>query len=344
MTQKAITHERLEVAMAADENYAMPLAATMASILSSLAPTAALRLHIVDGGIQPQTRERLLRSWNDPRLEIVWLEPDLSRTAGCPVSGHVNRTAYARLLLPSILPPDIEKVIYLDSDLLVLKDLSQMWAEPFQGAPLLAIGDVAAPRIDAEISLPNYKKIRRLLASPRPVVNYRELGMDPTALYFNSGVLVMDLKAWRREGLAEQAFECLDVHRKHVLYWDQYAFNVVLYGRWRALDPRWNQGEHLYQYPTAKRSPLEPELYRTLHRDPWIVHFTSQRKPWCFGSKHPYRKRFFKVLDQTDWRGWRPEKPYQGLLGWVNYRIEQYRQAQLQQKPKRKGRKVRKAA
>jgi lipopolysaccharide biosynthesis glycosyltransferase len=330
--------------MAADENYAMPLAAGVKSILSSLSPRQALRLFVLDSGITADSKQRLLRSWSDKRLTVEWLEPDLRRLDNLPISGHVTRTAYSRLLLPSVLPDDVSRVIYLDSDLIVLRDLAELWAEPLMGAACLAVTDAAAPRIDASVSLPNHAACQPYLAASQPIANFRELGLDPRAHYFNSGVLVIDLAKWRQEGIAEQTLHCLDVHRQHVLWWDQYALNVVLHGRWREPDVRWNQGAQLYRYPRQSASPFDPGSYSRLWRDPWIVHFTSPRKPWHFACDHPYQGRFLKFIDQTDWRGWRPETPYHNFAQWIEYHYGRYRQWRKRLRSERKKNKHRDAA
>lgn len=331
----------IHIAAASDENYAMPLAVTVRSLLSTLSHGTSVRLYIIDGGISPDSKDRLARSWRDPRLTVDWLEPDLGRIDGFPVSNHVTRTAYARILLPFLLPETLDRVIYLDSDLLIRRDVSPLWDEPFQGAAALAIADVAAPKIDAELSLDNFQDCRPLLGAARPVPNYRELGLSPHAPYFNSGVLCIDLDVWRRDKIAEQALDCLDRYREHVLWWDQYALNVVLHGRWRPIDCRWNQGSHIYRYP-APIGPFTAGENDALRRDPWIVHFTSGHKPWQWESTHPFKRQFLRTVDQTAWKGWRPEAPYHNMAEWIGYHLDRYRD--WTKKNERKRKKLRKEA
>jgi lipopolysaccharide biosynthesis glycosyltransferase len=120
---------------------------------------------------------------------------------------------------------------------------------------------------------------------------------------------VADLAQWRRERYAEQMLACLRDHREHVLWWDQYALNVVLAGKWRALDCRWNQGAHIFVYPDWRKSPLDRATFAQLRRDPWIVHFCSPSKPWHYFCRHPFARDFRRCLRETDWQAWRPEKP-----------------------------------
>ena len=70
--------EPISVVTAADDNYAMPLAATVASLLHSLQKEERLDLYVIDGGISADSHYKLWKGWNDPRLNVHWLEPDLS--------------------------------------------------------------------------------------------------------------------------------------------------------------------------------------------------------------------------------------------------------------------------
>ena len=117
----------------------------------------------------------------------------------------------------------------------------------------------------------------------------------------------------------------MHANREHVLWWDQYALNVVLYRRWRPLDIRWNQGAHIYRYPTHVDSPLDEHSYRQLRQQPWIVHFSSHRKPWHGGDRHPHRRRFFQMVDRTPWRGWRPAGDFPTIPQRIGNAYRQYR-------------------
>jgi lipopolysaccharide biosynthesis glycosyltransferase len=150
-------------------------------------------------------------------------------------------------------------------------------------------------------------------------MNYRDLRLPPNAPYFNGGLLVANIDQWRRERYAEQMLEVLRTHREHILWWDQYALNIVLCGRWRALDSRWNQNAHIYAFPNWRNSPLDRETYVRLRRAPWIVHFCSPSKPWQYFCPHPFARAFFRCLERTDWRGWRPERPDKFWHKWWDF-------------------------
>jgi lipopolysaccharide biosynthesis glycosyltransferase len=328
----------IHVISAADETFGMPLAVTVRSALDSLAANGRLHWWIVDGGLSSGTRERLLRTWDDTRLEITWLQPDLTQLNGLPVSGHINRMTYVRMLLPFLLPACLGRVLYLDADLLVRRDLGELWHEPLAGAACLGCVEIACPCMDAQVALANFSRCHQYLVAAQPVPNYRSLGLEPAAPYFNAGVLLVDLDFWRRNDLSCQFLACLRNNADWLQFWDQYALNVVLAGKWRPIDGRWNQSEHVYHFPSATRSPLDAATFRQLREDPWIVHFTSQRKPWHFESQHPLRQQFWRVVDRTAWRGWRPQAPYHNLAEWLGYVYQRFRQARRESRYHRRQR------
>ncbi len=302
------------VVVASDYAFAMPLAVTICSVLQTLGPGVRLDLHVIDVGIGAAGRARLRESWRDERLTVHWHSVDRLALKNLPLSDHLTPAAYARLFAPRLLPAELGKVIYLDSDLLVLEDLAALWAEPMGDAACLAVPDLGCPWVDCAATLPNYARCREYLSVHLAIPNYRDVGMAPDAPYFNSGVMVMNLDHWRAADITQGALDILSRNRQHVMFADQYALNVVLYQRWRPLSLSWNQGSHIFRYPTWQDSPFDLTSLSACRFEPRIVHFTSGAKPWLYGNAHPYRSLFFAALDQTAWRGWRPRTPAHRFL------------------------------
>lgn len=294
------------VVLAADENFAMPLAATVRSALDQLSPDRTLQVYVLDAGLTDTTKQRLERSWPKARYQITWVSVDPSALGVVPVSGHVNLVSYYRILMPRLLPAHVRRVIYLDADLIINTDLAQLWNCDLNGQPCLAAQDCAAPYLDCSLAVANYERCRQHLGATVPIANYRDLGLNPKAAYFNAGVLLVDLAAWRAADLPGKMIACLEQNKQYVRWWDQYALNVVLSGRWGALDARWNQGANIFAYPTWSQSPYDEATFAQLRDDPYIIHFTTRYKPWLLSCLHPRRKQFFDVVDRTAWAGWRP--------------------------------------
>lgn len=297
------------VVCATDDRYVMPLAVTLHSAASNLRMGRQIKLFILDGGVSGQNKTMLKESLANLPIQVEWIEFDSAVLRQFNVSHHISHTAYFRLLLPDVLPKSIDKVIYLDCDLLVKGDLLELWELPTESVDLWAAKDIACPYVDANKGNANAKKSNPYLAVYRPIPNYQALGIDGSAEYFNSGVLVINLESWRQKQLSRQLLSCLKENEQHVWCWDQYALNVVLHGQWNSLPMKWNMGTHVYEYPSITHSPIDADEFEQMQSDPKIVHFTTEWKPWHYGIDHQHRDAFFDILDQTAWRGWRPERP-----------------------------------
>ncbi|MEM9588313.1 MAG: glycosyltransferase [Planctomycetota bacterium] len=188
---------RIALASGCDDNYVMPLAVMLRSALDHLSADHGIDFFLLDGGISSASMSKLVRSVDDPRISIHVIPVDLSRFSDLPADGHVTSAAYCRLLLPSLLPENIGRIIYADCDMLVCRDLSELNAVPFNDHAALAVQDAAAPFIDASIVREVTGREFGTLAADRPIANYQSLGLDPSSAYFNSGLMVIDVDVWR---------------------------------------------------------------------------------------------------------------------------------------------------
>ncbi len=296
------------VMCAADNAYVIPLAVTLTSAAKHLPAGCRMLVYLIDTGIDELNWIGLKESLSLAPVDIIHVPVDVERLRHLKTSHHISHTAFVRLLAAEWLPSNIDRVIYLDSDLLFRDDLSKIWNVDLGNEILAAVPDIACPFIDARHAQCNFRRSSPFLATLAPVRNWRKLGLDPAAPYFNSGVMLIDLKTWRRERLGDQFLRCLADNERHVWCWDQYALNVVLAERWRTLPVRWNQGTHLFEYPSAEQSPVGLAEYREMFDDPAVIHFTTEFKPWRHGSRHPQRDLYFQALQETAWRDWLPTK------------------------------------
>lgn len=315
------------VLCAADENYIRPLAVTLHSAASHLTDGHFLQVVLLDGGITESSWMGLRETLIGLPVSVQVIRPDLSLVSDFATSHHISHAAYLRLLASNLLPDEIEKVIYLDSDLLVLDDVTKLWQCDLGDAYCAAVADIACPFIDAREHFDRHPTSDAAFGSVPyvaalcPIGNWSELGIDGAGRYFNSGVMVLNLKRWRDDGIAKRLFDCLRDNREHVWCWDQYALNVVFAGNWKELEPRWNQGSHVYQYPGSAECPIEPQQFIEMRDRPSIVHYTTEYKPWMHREFHPQRHRFFEALDRTAFSGWRPVDPGFDFKDWWTFNV-----------------------
>ena len=232
-------------------------------------------------------------------VQLQWKTIETARLEDlpCTCNGHVSNQAYARLLAAEIVPSDCDFAIYLDCDVICLGDLWDLVDEADKHSAVSAVPDGWG----ACVSWPD--------SSGVPMVfNYRELGIPAEACYFNSGVLVLNMKVWREQNLGGQVIEYLQRFRDNVVLWDQGGLNAVLHDSWFALDLRWNQmASVLYPNIAAWRAG-DAQKWRSQFDRPFIIHYEGASKPWHVGARMPRMSHFFTYWKKTEF--------YPGRASW----------------------------
>jgi lipopolysaccharide biosynthesis glycosyltransferase len=269
--------DEIVIAFGVDAAYVPHLATTIASVADN-APGAKLRFMIIHDGV-PLAEQRKVESCA-PGQAFEWPLINDSRALGFDQQNHISRATYYRFAIPELAPKSADRVIYLDSDLVVLSDIRELAATDLQGN---TIGAVFDPAVDAEAFA-------------------RKMDLTPGRLaYFNAGVLVLDLAKLRQSGTFEVAMDFATREANKLAYGDQCALNYVLWDKWKRLDPVWNVQRRMIAHDGRPNFATAADAQT--HRRPKIVHFTEEIKPWSEGGYHPYIWTYYKHLRKTPyWR------------------------------------------
>jgi lipopolysaccharide biosynthesis glycosyltransferase len=205
---------------------------------------------IVEDGISRATQRRLEASWKPARnLAHVRFFSMHELPMRLPVWWGTNqwpRAAIARFQLAEILPPEVRRCIYIDIDVLVGTDVAVLFDQDMEGCPVAMVDGFMKSEQD-----------RKYIAS---------IGLDPI-YYGNSGVLLMDIEAWRRENTGARLIEhARTMGPAGLWFFDQDILNSYFKGRFQLLDGRWNT-----------RDVAVPP-------DGLIQHFAGTPKPWRMSS------------------------------------------------------------
>ena len=276
--------EPIVIACASDAMYIRPLATMLRSLIDNLGTDRRAEIYVIQTGLGAEQRAMVTHGWLADRITASWIEADESSFAELPLWGRMPVSTYYKLELPTLLPPKVKKVIWLDCDLLILEDIGELWDTSIEGHKLGAVQDAIVPFVSSRCG----------------IAKHSELGIDGSAKYFNAGVMVADVDAWRKENVREKAMAYLKRHSGSVVFWDQEGLNAVLAGEWLEMDERWNHNASIP--PSRKR----------LSGTGAIVHFAGSLKPWRFRSSDPLRNLYYEYLDRTAFAGWRPESSMAG--------------------------------
>ncbi len=149
------------------------------------------------------------------------------------------------------------------------------------------------------------------------------LGLPIGTPYFNSGVMLINLAAWRQTQVSEQAIQFLQDHPNKIEFWDQDALNVVLAGEWLPLHPRWNQ-QTIHFEPHKHCFPLDGQVLEECLMQPAIIHYTAKFKPWHYWCEHPLKAEYYRYLRLTPWKNFQlPEnRPWNRFRRYVGKKVK----------------------
>lgn len=289
-----MTPQPVVVACAANASYAIPLAVMLRSAADHLSSGRELEAWVVDDDLGDAARKRIIESLGS-RATVHWLSPDRTSFTGLPLWGRMPINTYDKLTIAETLPAQVKKAIWLDCDTLVLADLAELWDMSMGSAHALAVTDSLVPTVSSRFG----------------VSGFADLGFDAATPYFNAGVMVIDTEKWRESKIAAGAVDYLNRFRDSVFFWDQEALNAMLVGRWSSLEQRWNWSANLDRLSPNGVSHDETKGPAR------IVHFSGNIKPWVVREAMDFDEEYFRVVDETAWRGWRPERTFaRSMLGW----------------------------
>ena len=277
----------VHVVFCADRLFMQHAAVAAVSMLEN-SPGGMFCIHYVTCDHDPHAENLLAQSiapYRGATLRFHRVDPD--RLAGAFADRHVTRAAYLRFLAPEALPDGIERIVYLDCDLVVMDDIRELAA--------MDLGEHAVGAVpDAEWT--KGAPDPRLLA----------LGLASDHVYVLSGMLVMDLRRWRERDLTRRIFDCVDRLGSKLAYHDQDAFNAALGAEIALIDKRWNLQALVYGSWFRRNLPDEHRAITEARRRPGVIHYSTADKPWRFRSRARKRALYFRYLDMTAWRRARP--------------------------------------
>jgi lipopolysaccharide biosynthesis glycosyltransferase len=267
VAERAASADAVHVACCFDRKMELPFLVLASSLKRHLTGDRKVILHAFHSDPIAHDLAYFVRL-NSATFELR-LRPIANRFQG-PVTwpSHLTAATLLRLLLPLVLK-DIDRVVYLDCDLIVLNDIATLYDTDLSGFPLAACLDFwltgAAPFAPPGWDVEAWHEFLNEVVS-----------LADWKTYFNAGVLVMDLKRFRNTGLVHAAGEFLEQTNYKTPFVDQEALNHVIDGAFVRLDPRWNV------------------LAALGHSNPWVIHFAGPNKPWsCEGRPIPFWNRRF---------------------------------------------------
>jgi lipopolysaccharide biosynthesis glycosyltransferase len=274
----------------ADQDYLQHASVMIRSLEDVADRDESYVVYLFCSGLNDSLRERASRTFSAMRSDVTvhmverdFELPDTLRSK----RSHLNATIYNKLRIYEHLPQDLERIVFLDADVVLSRDPAGLYRQPLDGQPMAGVRDKFYLQDDVGPDL-------------------REaLGLDDYEQYFNSGVLVVDLPKWRAKNIPERALRFAAENWDRTGLHDQDALNAVIAGRWQALSPLWNpRGLNELPGDDGRTEILTNfEIYRRDIQN--LIHYSGRNKPWLYRSTHPKKDEYLRVLGLTGFSDYR---------------------------------------
>lgn len=196
---------------------------------------------------------------------------------------------YNRLFITELVPEDVDRVLYLDSDTVIEGDLTELWNIDFKGNYIAGVDDCLSRR---------YAKL---------------VDLQKNGTYCNSGMLLMNLKKWREDNIKQTFIDYIYEKKGYFVFNEQSILNHIFAGRILILPPEYNtvtivfalEYDEMHILRMPRRYSYSEEQYLNARKSPKIVHYTGlfmiPYRPWEKGSTHPHLDAFMKYRKMTPW-------------------------------------------
>lgn len=285
------------IVLASDDKFVQHCAVTMTSVMEN---NNDVTFYLFTQGLKEENvtlLNDLVRRYNC-KLHICNIDDRIISMFPMPKEGgeHISIATYYRLFVERVLPKGVDRVIYMDCDIVVRGSLEPLWNESLEGFALGVVYQGYEFMHDAD---------------------FVRLEIPKEKGYFNAGVLLMNLDYWRKHDVTNRLFDFIKYKYQTIKQHDQDTLNATLFNEVTPISYTWN---YLPQFFLAKKGLTFPaHVDYSQDIDPIVIHYVSVPKPWDWGCYNPYTNEYYKYLDKTPFSGWRPKfvlKKYIKQRGW----------------------------
>ena len=267
----AFEEQNIAVAFACNDKFVPYMATLLVSICECSSSKYNYDILILTQNISEKNKEILKKMIkNRSNFSIRYLDPT-SYIQGCSfyIRGHFSVETYFRLVLPELLPA-YQKILYLDSDMVVESDVAELYNENIESFLLGACHDADTAGLYNGYE-PNKKAyMDQVLKLKKPY------------MYFQAGTLLMNLEEFRKVYTVEEKLKYAASQKFQLL--DQDILNKLCEGSVRYLDMAWNM---MVDYAGIRKNQIVVkapawlnEMYLEARKKPKIIHYAGSEKPW----------------------------------------------------------------
>ena len=246
----------MNILVTLDSNYVTPLCTMLSSLIRSN-PRTAFDIYVAYAHLTEADFQRIGKAVDGSGSRIIGIRVPDSLFEKAPVLKRITKATYYRLFASMYLPETLERILYIDPDTLILRDISALYHLPF--------GDNFFAGCTHMNSFTNFVQTARL-------------GMSPKNAYINAGVLLINLRALRAFFSPNDVFDFVERHASTLFLADQDVLNALYGDRILPLDAEvYNCDERVYRRILKKFGKAGAESL--VRHKTCILHY-DKYKPW----------------------------------------------------------------
>lgn len=243
--------DKMNILVSTNDQYVMPLTVLLQSLFDN--NPGPMTVYFLCSDLSDGGRDFVDRLVSSRGSNVIFLPVGEEAFRGLPTKKYISRETYFRLLAAELLPAEVDRVLWLDADMVVNGPVDDFYHTDFEGAAVVACphGPAMRPVIDEGCAM---------------------IGIEHPEQYFNAGVMLCNLDEWRRMGIPDRIAQIASTPRQ-MQFPGQDFTNLVFNGRVQTADWR------VYNCMVHSVMPEDiPEL-REVAR---IIHYVGSAKPWQF--------------------------------------------------------------
>lgn len=249
----------MNILVSLDSNYVYPMCVMFRSLVKNT-PNEHFDIFVAYSSLTDEDFALMEKALAGADFEIHRVKVSDEIFAGAPVLSRLSKETYYRLLIGDIIPADVHKILYIDPDTAINKNLAEFYNTDISDYVL-----AAAPHLTGIIERGNLLR----------------LGMKKTSRYINAGVLLINLDKWREIVTLQQILRFISENIKKLLLADQDVVNVLFENSTLYVDERiFNLDEKVFKRYSAKSAGKKKINLDWVRKNTVIIHFNGKHKPW----------------------------------------------------------------
>ena len=275
-------NNKITIVSSCNDAFAEHVSALFVSVLENTdRSTKLFDFYVIDDEISIANKRLMRETLKEYDAMLHFLTIDKKYFSDAVESERIPETAYYRIAIPELFSDqNLERILYLDCDMIALGDISELWEIDLSDYTLAAVEDAGF-----------HHRLEKM-----------DIACSSTK-YFNSGFMLINMEKWLTGNVTKRVMQFIHDNPEKLKFHDQDALNAILHDQWLQLHPKWNAQSYIMKREVEHPDPEGEKEYFETRRDHKIIHYSGHVKPWSpefTSSLKKYYEEYEELTAFTD--------------------------------------------